>query len=173
MRFLKEKKVIIILILGVILASCITVYAYSYYARDIGYTKPGTETSISVEQALNDLYKNRKENIMEIDEFKYYGNADNNYTTLSIKVKNFKKITIDNVDLGTSGYTRFYVLGYSTETESTETRTKLLSYLRERDGGTFTNLEADIDGYDHILLWIENNGGATNGIPVVKGIKFF
>lgn len=57
MRFLKEKKGIIIsFIIGVILASSITVYAYSYYAKDIGYTKPGTTTEISVETALNELY---------------------------------------------------------------------------------------------------------------------
>ena len=57
MKFIKNNlKVIIGFIIGVILASGITVYAYSYAAKDISYTKPGTETEINVEQALNDLY---------------------------------------------------------------------------------------------------------------------
>ena len=57
MKFLKEKKGIIIsFIIGVIIASSITVYAYSYFASDISYKKPGTDTTISVETALNELY---------------------------------------------------------------------------------------------------------------------
>lgn len=57
MNFLKNNiRIIIGLIIGVLIASGITVYAYSYIASDISYTKPGTETAISVEEALNDLY---------------------------------------------------------------------------------------------------------------------
>ena len=57
MRFLKNNlKLIIGFIIGAILASSITVYAYSYFAKDISYTKPGTDTSINVETALNELY---------------------------------------------------------------------------------------------------------------------
>lgn len=52
MKFLKEKKCIIIsFIIGVIIASSITVYATSYFAKDVTY-KDGK----SVEYALNDLY---------------------------------------------------------------------------------------------------------------------
>ena len=52
MEFLKEKKGIIIsFIIGVILASSITVYATSYFAKDITYKDGKT-----VEYALNDLY---------------------------------------------------------------------------------------------------------------------
>lgn len=59
MKFLKNNlKVIIGFIVGVVLASSITVYAYGYFAKDISYTKPGTNTPISVETALNDLYSN-------------------------------------------------------------------------------------------------------------------
>jgi len=54
--FNKNIKGIIGFIVGVILASGITVYAYSYYAKDISYTKPGTNAPISVEVALNELY---------------------------------------------------------------------------------------------------------------------
>ena len=64
MKFLKEKKGIIIsFLIGVILASSITVYATSYFANDIKYIKKeenGTGTEISVEQALNELYLNNK-----------------------------------------------------------------------------------------------------------------
>lgn len=60
MKFInKNLKVIIGFIVGVILASGITVYAYSYASKDISYTKKledGTETEISVEEALNELY---------------------------------------------------------------------------------------------------------------------
>ena len=60
MKKILRKEVIVAFIIGIILASSIAVYAYSYYARDIGYTKPGTETAISVETALNDLYQRNK-----------------------------------------------------------------------------------------------------------------
>ena len=57
MKFLKNNlKVIIVFIICVILASSITVYAYSYFAKDIIYTKPGETQAISVETALNELY---------------------------------------------------------------------------------------------------------------------
>ena len=56
MKKVLKKEVIIAFIVGIILASSIAVYAYSYAAKDISYTKPGTDTAISVETALNDLY---------------------------------------------------------------------------------------------------------------------
>ena len=56
-----RKQTVIAFIIGMILASSITVYAYSYAAKDIGYTKPGENTPINVETALNELYnKNNK-----------------------------------------------------------------------------------------------------------------
>ena len=48
-------KLIIGIIIGAILASSITIYAYNYYANQIGYTKDGTDIE-NVSQALNDLY---------------------------------------------------------------------------------------------------------------------
>ena len=60
MKFLKNNlKVIIAFIVGIILASSITVYAYSYAAKDVSYTKPGENAPIDVERALNDLYANK------------------------------------------------------------------------------------------------------------------
>lgn len=60
MKKILKKEVIIAFIIGVLIASGITVYAYSYYAKDIGYTKPGETQAISVEAALNDLYQKNK-----------------------------------------------------------------------------------------------------------------
>ena len=63
MKFLKEKKGIIIsFIIGVIIASSITVYAYSYFASDIGYAREGTNIK-NVAEALNDLYGKNTSNI--------------------------------------------------------------------------------------------------------------
>lgn len=56
MKRILKKEVIIAFIVGIILASSIAVYAYSYAAKDVSYTKPGTDTAINVETALNDLY---------------------------------------------------------------------------------------------------------------------
>ena len=52
-------KIIIAFMIGVILASSIAVYAATYYAKDISYTRQGTEVS-NVQEALNDLYTNKK-----------------------------------------------------------------------------------------------------------------
>ena len=59
MKKIFKKEVIIAFIIGIILASSIAVYAYSYAARDVSYTKLGENTPISVEAALNDLYNKR------------------------------------------------------------------------------------------------------------------
>ena len=56
MKKIIKKEVIISFIVGIILASSIAVYAYSCAAKDVSYTKPGENTPISVEAALNELY---------------------------------------------------------------------------------------------------------------------
>ena len=67
MIFLKNNiRTIIGFIVGVILASSITVYAYNYIASDISYTKPGTETAISVEEALNELYSKSNKTAQQV-----------------------------------------------------------------------------------------------------------
>ena len=67
MKLIKNNlKVIIGFVIGVILASSITVYAYNYFANDVGYTKPGSNTPISVEAALNELYSKSKNVTYEI-----------------------------------------------------------------------------------------------------------
>lgn len=60
MKKTSKKEVIIAFIVGIILSSSVAVYATNYLAKDISYTKTGTETPISVEQALNELYQNKK-----------------------------------------------------------------------------------------------------------------
>ena len=69
MKFIKNNlKSVIVFIVGVILASSITAYAYSYFASDIKYTNDKT-----VEDALNDLYQKQiNENIIKIGEYKSY-----------------------------------------------------------------------------------------------------
>ena len=57
MNFLRKNlKLIVGFIVGVILASSITVYAYNYLASDIGYTDDK-----SVADALNELYSLKQE----------------------------------------------------------------------------------------------------------------
>ena len=57
MKFIKSNlKLIIGFIVGIILASGITVYAYSYFASDVGYTTNKNGQVQTVADALNDLY---------------------------------------------------------------------------------------------------------------------
>ena len=66
MRFLKEKKGIIIsFIIGVIIASSITVYATSYFANQVSYTTDRNPEIKTVEGALNELYGKMSENEYE------------------------------------------------------------------------------------------------------------
>ena len=66
MKKILKKEVIIAFIIGIILASSIAVYAYSYAAKDVSYTKPGTTTAINVETALNDLYNKQLSSLGEL-----------------------------------------------------------------------------------------------------------
>ena len=56
MKWIKNLKLVIAIMMIIILTACISVYAtYQYLARDVSYTKlDGTE--ISVQEALNELY---------------------------------------------------------------------------------------------------------------------
>lgn len=86
MKFLKRNmKIIIGFILGVFLASSMTVYAYSFLAKDVKYTKKdGNE--INVETALNELYLN--------SEFKTYDMISK--TTITGEGYSLKKLTLKN-----------------------------------------------------------------------------
>ena len=61
----KNIKFIITIIICCILSSSLSVFAYSYFARDINYTK-SDGTKINVETALNDLY-NKNIKLEKID----------------------------------------------------------------------------------------------------------
>ena len=80
MKFIKNNfKVIISFIVGVILASSITVYATSYFAKDISYSKDGTEIN-NVQDALNDLYlKSQISDNCKYFEFEHKSNSQFNY----------------------------------------------------------------------------------------------
>ena len=52
------------------------VYAFNYVAKDISYTKPGTETPINVETALNDLRQRCCDLLHNGDRFVDYSNLN-------------------------------------------------------------------------------------------------
>lgn len=86
MNFLKKNvKLFLGFIIGLILASGVAVYAYSYYAKDISYTKPGANTEINVEVALNDLYS--KLDSMEYQKLNYIENDGTQYIDTGVKIK--------------------------------------------------------------------------------------
>lgn len=70
--------VVIGFLIGVILASSITVYAYNYFANDIGYTRSGTEIT-NVSQALNDLYTKANSNL-NYEVIQYHDDIQTDYT---------------------------------------------------------------------------------------------
>lgn len=85
MGFLKKNlKVIILVVIGVLLASCLTVYAV-ITANNVIYTDNQT-----VEEALNDLYKNKKETSDETQTITTNGNhtLDKYYKNLDVNVEN-------------------------------------------------------------------------------------
>ena len=68
MKFLKNNsKLIVGFIVGVIVASSITVFAYSYFANQVSYTTDNNSNVTNVSEALNDLYSK-----INTNETKYY-----------------------------------------------------------------------------------------------------
>ena len=102
MKKILKKEVIIAFIIGIVLASSIAVYAYSYYAKDISYTKAGAETAINVETALNDLYEKQNDRkqteiIISSGSFNQSGQAIQCVFSLQ-NMNNVKKIKIKNIE---------------------------------------------------------------------------
>ena len=92
--FRKNAQTIIAFITGAVLIGGISTYAaYNYYASQVSYTKPGTETKISVEEALNDLYSKSKS-----DKTLLWTNPNPNSnfgeTTLNLDLSRYKYIII-------------------------------------------------------------------------------
>ena len=101
MRYLKNNlKLIISFILGIILASGITVYATSYLAKDITYTRENTNVK-SVEDALNDLYRNKKETT-NIDSFYFLVWSGVNNGFYYSNYQDYKYFRITETESGTS-----------------------------------------------------------------------
>ena len=93
MKFFKFNfRIIIGFIIGVVLASSITVYAYSYIASEIKYTDNKT-----VEQALNELYENNK-----ISTFYFLVFAGSNNGFYYSNYQNYKYFRITETESGTS-----------------------------------------------------------------------
>lgn len=92
MKCLKYKlKIILVIIASTIFVSGLSVYAtYNYLAKDISYIK-SDGTKISVENALNELYKNKS------DEITYNigtNNSSNGIETIQIERDNKNAIII-------------------------------------------------------------------------------
>lgn len=58
----KNLKILLAFILGMVLASGVTVYAYSLLASDVKYVKEGETEEITIDQALNELYSKTSSN---------------------------------------------------------------------------------------------------------------
>ena len=161
MKFIKNNlKVIIGFIIGVILASSITVYAYSYLASDISYTRDGTNIK-SVEEALNELYRNKKETSddtksitangeQELD--KYYKKLNVNvytnddltyvgyYESETYKTAQVSTLTINNVEPG-----KYLIAGGRTKTGTDQLAAIDLTYdFTSVTGGTYESLSNGI-----------------------------
>ena len=158
MKFFKNNlKLIIGFIIGVIIASGITVYAYSYFASDVGYTKPETTTATSVETALNELYElsgkckiyefnlNIDQDITTNDAYYYFTKSDKENLlviyakfTINTTYDGQNIITINN--LPNKNYTQIYKNISGTENPSI--RSDSIS------NGTFsTTIDANYGGY--------------------------
>jgi len=135
MKVLKEKKGIIIsFIIGVIIASSITVYATSYFAKDITY-KEGK----SVEDALNDLYKGLNDyEILETGNFTIPSKTKGSYDYYKIDFSN-SYTSEQNAHLEIIGYTQtggadFYFAGDSL-TNISGTSKNLWYFVAAGNGG--------------------------------------
>ena len=115
MKKILRKEVIVAFIIGIIIASSIAVYAYSYFARDISYTKPGTDTAISVETAINELYANHKEIKpleIEIGPFEMGSRSGyENYNPVKLnELENFSSLTVQcGGNMGTYISAKIYI----------------------------------------------------------------
>lgn len=104
--FLNNLKVIIAFLIGILLASSVVVYAYSYYARDISYTKPGTNTEVSVETALNDLYS--KLDSIEYQKLNYIESDGTQYIDTGVKIKENSIVKMHFKSISNSGNYNLY-----------------------------------------------------------------
>lgn len=132
--FRKNIKIIVAFIIGVILASGISVYAYSCYSSDISYKKVNSEEEISVEEALNELYE-RKLDSLTLHKINLGNFASTSAASVDIKsqVSNYADLTKDNFWLRnvrtsyTSATWSDYNLGGPSETISYDPSTGIVT----------------------------------------------
>ena len=68
---MRKYKTLITILLIILFTNCISVYAtYTYFAKDISYTKKDGST-INVESALNELYLKKDKEIASIQPLQY------------------------------------------------------------------------------------------------------
>lgn len=98
MKMLKNKlKIILVIVITAILFGGLGVYAtYNYLASDVSYTRDGT--TMSVEDALNDLYKTKT----KITKLNVTGSGieySNYYYFYITDYENYNNLTIDNLSI--------------------------------------------------------------------------
>ena len=160
MRFLKEKKEIIIsFIIGVIIASGVTVYATGYLASQVTYKDAKT-----VEQALNELYEGL-EGPLEYQSFNSNGfvsrSSAGTYATKTISIPEGKKrLYIINCEYSTfSAAAQTITSSIITNQTTTQVRSDVLSGVV--DCKEYLSI-IDTNGQSGNLTINYNCGGANN-----------
>ena len=132
----KNLKLIIIIAAAVILCSSLSVFAYSYFAKDIGYTKMDG-SKVNVEEALNSLYNMKG------------GGASNVINNFSPKVDVTGLYLVTTCDATTNDNSQIkgYIYIINGEVAGISTDNKY----------TYTNLKASTE-YKISVVAIDNNG---------------
>lgn len=155
--FKKNIRTIIGCIVGVILASSITVYAYSYIASDVKYTKKdGTE--VSVESALNELYEKNNKNLYLYWKGNTYDNItggwESSITTNTWATNNANGITKKNaifnkeegyIDLSTDNTYQYVVANTKNKIDCTQYKYINIWYSLSRSYYTLLNIESTLN----------------------------
>lgn len=97
MKKILKKEVLVAFIIGLLIASSITIYAYSYVASDIKYKKSGEDTEISVEDALNELYaKKLDSSTLHMVNLGNFASTSAASVDIKSQVSNYADLTKDN-----------------------------------------------------------------------------
>lgn len=197
MKIKKNIKLILGIILSMILVSGISVYAtYNYFATDVIYIRNGHE--MSVEEALNELYENKKETTEETKEITTNGEQilDKYYKKLNVNILSDKKYTeneyksygelqynkgagdnggliIKNFELK-SGYNH-YELGFEPSFVYMELDNSYILYGKKGDKKQYYIVNSKAGSNDNKFdtdgtgYWMNNNDGTLTGtVYIVK-----
>ena len=90
---------ILILVIGMIIGTSITLYAYSYHAKDVDFTPINEKWEVNnIEDAINDLYDKSSVKITDLE--KQLESKNTTETTLTIKVSSLNsKVSTLNSDI--------------------------------------------------------------------------